>query len=751
MIADLDVIPEALPGAPLLGDDLRRRLAVRLQEMGADYEPRTRHHRPDGSPQYTNRLFLTTSPYLLQHAHNPVNWFPWGDEAFELAAKLNRPVLLSIGYSTCHWCHVMEEETFEDPEIAAVLNELYIPIKVDREVRPDVDAIYMQAVRLLSGGRGGWPLNVWLTPDREPFYGGTYFPARDGDRGTRTGFLTIIKKLSRIYQEEPERVTNTTGRVVPSIKAALEGDMSPADGGLPGVDALDLAAAFYAGQFDPVEGGLNRAPKFPSSLPVRFLLRSYWRTGDAKSLSMVSLSLRKMADGGMYDQVAGGFHRYSTDAKWLVPHFEKMLYDNALLAVDYLEGWQVTGDEQFARITAEILRYVGRDMTAPGGAFYSATDADSRKPDGHVEEGWFFTWTPDELEEILGRDDAQLVTVRYGVTQAGNFEGRNILHVTLPLTDVAAAGGLSVEETESRLQAAREKLYEARKARPAPLRDDKILVAWNGLMISAFARAGLAMDNNSYVEAAANAADFILLNIRDDNGRLWRSYKDGKAENPAFVEDYAFFIAALLDLYEAHGDPRWLREGLALQEILDRHYADGGRGGYYATADDHEELLAREKPARDGAEPSGNSVAALNLLRLATFTTDDRFRAAADQLLTGFAPLLTRSPAAVSEMLLALDWRLGRPREVVVVTAGRRDGSEALLAPVRRGFLPNRVLAVVPQRGRARDLEAMLPLLQGKVAQDGRATAYVCEHGVCQLPTTDPEVLAKQLAAVKPL
>ncbi|MCZ6832455.1 MAG: thioredoxin domain-containing protein, partial [Acidobacteria bacterium] len=713
MIADLDVIPEALPGAPLLGDDLRRRLAVRLQEMGADYEPRTRHHRPDGSPQYTNRLFLTTSPYLLQHAHNPVNWFPWGDEAFELAAKLNRPVLLSIGYSTCHWCHVMEEETFEDPEIAAVLNELYIPIKVDREVRPDVDAIYMQAVRLLSGGRGGWPLNVWLTPDREPFYGGTYFPARDGDRGTRSGFLTIIKKLSRIYQEEPERVTNTTGRVVPSIKAALEGDMSPADGGLPGVDALDLAAAFYAGQFDPVEGGLNRAPKFPSSLPVRFLLRSYWRTGDAKSLSMVSLSLRKMADGGMYDQVAGGFHRYSTDAKWLVPHFEKMLYDNALLAVDYLEGWQVTGDEQFARITAEILRYVGRDMTAPGGAFYSATDADSRKPDGHVEEGWFFTWTPDELEEILGRDDAQLVTVRYGVTQAGNFEGRNILHVTLPLTDVAAAGGLSVEETESRLQAAREKLYEARKARPAPLRDDKILVAWNGLMISAFARAGLAMDNNSYVEAAANAADFILLNIRDDNGRLWRSYKDDKAENPAFVEDYAFFIAALLDLYEAHGDPRWLREGLALQEILDRHYADGGRGGYYATADDHEELLAREKPARDGAEPSGNSVAALNLLRLATFTTDDRFRAAADQLLTGFAPLLVRSPAAVSEMLLALDWRLGRPREVVVVTAGRRDGSEALLAPVRRGFLPNRVLAVVPQRGRARDLEAMLPLLQG--------------------------------------
>jgi len=749
MTVDLDGIPEAMPGAPLLGDDLRRRLALKLQELGAGYEPRTRHLRPDGTPQFTNRLFLTSSPYLQQHAHNPVNWFPWGDEAFALAAELDRPVLLSIGYSTCHWCHVMEEESFEDLEIAAAINELYIPIKVDREVRPDVDAIYMHAVQLMSGGRGGWPLNVWLTPAREPFYGGTYFPARDGDRGARTGFLTIVKELSRIYQEEPEKVAQATGRMVPAVKAALEGNM-PAAGGLPATDALDRAADFYAGQFDPVEGGLNHAPKFPSSLPVRFLLRSHRRTGDAGSLSMVSLSLRKMAHGGMYDQVAGGFHRYSTDARWLVPHFEKMLYDNALLAVDYLEGWQVTGDEQFARITAEILRYVGRDMTAPGGAFYSATDADSRRPDGQVEEGWFFTWTPAELEELLGRDDAHLVTLRYGVTQAGNFEGRSILHVALPLTDVAAAGGLSVEETGSRLQAAREKLYQARKARPAPLRDEKILAAWNGLMISAFARAGLAMDNISYIETAAGAADFILENMRDEDGRLWRSYKDDQAENPAFVEDYAFFIAALLDLYEAHGDPRWLRESLALQEILDRHYADSGRGGYYATADDHEELLAREKPTQDGAEPSGNSVAALNLLRLAAFTTDDRFRSAADQLLTGFAPLLTRSPAAVSEMLLALDWRLDRPREVVVVTAGRRDGSEALLAPVRRAFLPNRILAVIPQGGRARDLETLLPLIQGKVARDGRATAYVCEQGVCQLPTTDPEILAKQLAAVKP-
>jgi uncharacterized protein YyaL (SSP411 family) len=483
---------------------------------------------------------------------------------------------------------------------------------------------------------------------------------------------------------------------------------------------------------------------------VRLLLRHHRRTGDGDSLQMAKLTLRKMAEGGMYDQAGGGFHRYSTDAKWLVPHFEKMLYDNALLTQAYLEGWQVTGDEQFAEIVREILRYVGRDMTAPGGAFYSATDADSLTPAGHSEEGWFFTWTPAELEEVLGAETARLVSLRFGVTSAGNFEGRNILNVSRPLTDLSAGEGISVDEITQRLNAAREELYEARKSRPAPLRDEKILAAWNGLMISAFARAGLALDEADYVQAAAHAADYVLTSMRDDRGRLFRSSRDGKAENPAFVEDYAFMIGGLLDLYEADGAVRWLREAVALQDILDEHYGDAERGGYFTTADDHEELLAREKPTYDGAEPSGNSVAALNLLRLAAFTTDDRYRAAADLLLTGFAPLLQESPGAVSELMLALDWRHDRPREVVVVTAGSAAAAAELLAPVRRTFLPNRILAVVPDAGREAGLEDLIPLIQGKVAAEGRATAYVCEHGVCQLPTSDAQVLAEQLAAPAP-
>jgi uncharacterized protein YyaL (SSP411 family) len=465
---------------------------------------------------------------------------------------------------------------------------------------------------------------------------------------------------------------------------------------------------------------------------------------------MARLSLTKMAEGGMYDQAGGGFHRYSVDHRWLVPHFEKMLYDNALLAVAYLEGWQATGDPFFAQVTREILRYVGRDMTAPGGAFFSATDADSLTPEGHAEEGWFFTWTPDELHELLGPDDAALVASRYGVTQAGNFEGRNILNISRPIREVAAAAGITEDAAAARLESAREAMYEARKSRPAPLRDEKILAAWNGLMISAFARAGLALHDEGYVQAAAAAADFLLTRMRRDDSRLWRSFKDDKAENPAFVEDYAFLIAGLIDLYEAAGDVRWLTAAVELQALLDEHYGDEERGGYFTTSDDHEKLLAREKPTQDGAEPSGNSVAALNLLRLAALTADDAYRAAADRLLSGFSPLLEQSPAAVSEMLLALDWRLDRSREVVMVTGGRRDGAAELMAPVRRLFTPNRVLAVVPQKGRDRNLEKLLPMVQGKVAEEGRATAYVCEHGVCQLPTSDPEVLKKQLQEVNP-
>ena len=703
---------------------------------------RTAHRRPDGSPEYTNRLLLETSPYLQQHAHNPVNWYAWGDDAFAAARRLDRPVLVSIGYSTCHWCHVMEEESFEDLEIARVMNELYIPVKVDREVRPDVDAIYMQAVQMLSGGRGGWPLNVWLTPDRRPFFGGTYFPPRDGERGARTGFLTLLGQLRQVYDDQPDRVTEVATRIVGALQAGLGGNASPA-GDLPDASTLRRAVAFYATQFDDVEGGLNRAPKFPSSLPVRLLLRAWRRTGDEQALAMATLTLRKMADGGMYDQAGGGFHRYSTDEKWLVPHFEKMLYDNALLVLAYLEGWQATGDESLAGTAREIVRYVRRDMTSPEGAFYSATDADSLSPEGHREEGYFFTWTPAELQALLGKEKAGLVASYYGVTSRGNFEGRGILHVSRPLAEVAVEFKVKPEEAAKIVAEAREAMYEARKSRPAPLRDEKILVAWNGLMISAFARAGLAFADSGVVAAAARAADFVLTRMREE-GRLRRSFKDDRAEHPAYLEDYAFLVAGLIDLYEADADPRWLREALALQAVLDSHYRDPS-GGYFTTADDHEKLLAREKPGYDGAEPSGNSVAALNLLRLAEFTSQDRYRAAADGILEAFASTLGSSPAALAEMLLALDYRLDSPREVVVVkpAAGADDGS--LMDRFRALFVPNRILVVTAEGEELAAHAELVPLVSGKRAMDGKVTAYVCKQGVCRLPTSDPDELVRQL------
>ncbi|MFQ5719718.1 MAG: thioredoxin domain-containing protein [Acidobacteriota bacterium] len=744
----LEKIPTALPGGEPLSDDLRRRLAARLASLGPDYEPRTRHRRPDGSPLYTNRLFLESSPYLQQHAHNPVNWYPWGDEAFDAARRLGRPVLLSIGYSTCHWCHVMEEESFEDDEIARVINELYVPIKVDREVRPDVDAVYMQAVQAMQG-RGGWPLNTWLTPDREPFFGGTYFPARDGDRGARTGFLTILQRLSQIYLEKPDQVAQQARQVAEAVKRGLESGGSVSHP-LPGPEVLRQAASFYAGRFDGVHGGVSGAPKFPSSLPVRVLLRHARRTGDAPTLHMAALTLSKMAAGGMYDQIGGGFHRYSTDDHWLVPHFEKMLYDNALLAIAYLEGWQATGDASFAGITRDILRYVGREMTSPEGGFYSATDADSPTPSGKREEGWFFTWTPAEIEAAVGKQRAAIADALWGVTARGNFEGRTILSVVAGTGELAKKFGKTEEEMRAVIADIRAALYESRRKRPAPLRDDKILVAWNGLMISAYARAGLALHSTADTETAARAARFILDRMRTDDGHLHRVFQNGQSAQPAFLEDYAFLIAGLLDLYEADADPRWIEEATRLQALLDTEYADPS-GGYFTTAAGQEKLLAREKPAYDGAEPSGNSVAVLSLLRLAEFTTDDAYRASADAALAAFAPNLARAPASLSEMLLALDFRLDRAVEVVIIRPASGDDGAALLDPLRRTFLPNRVVAVVREGDQQERNSRAVPLLAGKVAIDGQTTAYVCEKGVCQLPTRDPQVFIKQIGRVVPL
>ncbi|MBI1950869.1 MAG: thioredoxin domain-containing protein [Acidobacteria bacterium] len=745
--SDREAVTGGLPGTQAFPPELLERFEARASEMGPDYRPRTRHLRPDGRAKYTNRLFLSSSPYLLQHAHNPVNWYPWGDEAFETAKRLGRPVLLSVGYSTCHWCHVMEEESFEDEPIARLMNETYVAIKVDREERPDVDAIYMSAVQTLTGS-GGWPMTVWLTPDRKPYYGGTYFPARDGARGARIGFLTLLQRLRAFYDEQPERVAQSAEQLVQAIRQGLA---PPAGGdGLPGADVLRSAAALYRARFDPTHGGLQGAPKFPSSLPVRFLMRYQRRTGDEKALGMSALTLEKMAAGGIYDQVGGGFHRYSTDARWLVPHFEKMLYDNALLAVAYLEGYQATGREDFARVAREILRYVERDMTSPQSAFYSATDADSQTPGGHREEGYFFTWTPAEIEKTLGKDRARIVSTCYGVAEQGNFEGRNILHLPRPLPEVARNLRIGPPRLRTILEEARESLYRARAERPAPLRDEKILAAWNGLMISGYARAALVLGEEGYARTATRAADFVLRNLRK-NGRLLRSYKDGRPLHNAYLDDYAFLTAGLLDLFEATGERRWLEEAIALDAVLEAQYEDRPGGGFFMTSADHEDLLAREKPAYDGAEPSGNSVAVLNLLRLHELTTDDRYRRRAERALKAFEPVLERAPSALSEMLLAVDFHLDTPKEIIIVTPSRPDRAGPLLAELRRAFIPNRVLVVVPEGEPLTALSRVVPLVQGKIARDGKATAYVCESRVCELPTTDPEIFAQQIRKVRSL
>jgi uncharacterized protein len=735
-----------LPGAPTFDPSLVRRLEAAVAGRGPGYRPRSRHLNRDGSAVYTNRLILEASPYLIQHAHNPVNWFPWSDEAFETARSTGRPVLLSVGYSTCHWCHVMEEESFEDEEIAGFLNAHYVAVKVDREERPDVDGVYMSAIQSL-GGRGGWPMTVWLTPDRKPFYGGTYFPARDGDRGSAIGFLTLLEKLAATYRTPGNSLIRTAEEVTRALQADLAAS-SPGD--LPGFGLLRGAAEIYRARFDPENGGLAGRMKFPSGLPIRFLLRHHRRSGDEAFLKMAVLTLEKMAAGGIHDQLGGGFHRYSTDPQWLVPHFEKMLYDNALIALDALEAYQATGRAEFAGIARETLAYAQREMSSPRGGFYSATDADSPVPGGRREEGRFFTWTPEEIDAAVGKARGELVRDYYGVTPRGNLDGRNVLHVARPLEEAARRLGISSEKARGELEAAKKLLEAARRERPPPFRDEKILAAWNGLMISALARGGLVLGEEALTRRAARCADLLLQSARR-GGRLLRAVPVAGAPRDGTLSDYAFLIAGLLDLYEASGDPRRLRQALDLDAVLAKHYEDPVRGGFFLTADDGEKLLAREKPAYDGAEPSGNSVAVMNLLRLHEFTTEDRFRQRAVRALRSQAKLLADSPAALSEMLLAADFLLDTPREIVLIVPASRRDADAFLARLAAVYAPNRVLVVAAEGGDLEEQEKLVPYLEGKKTLRGKTTAYVCEKRVCRLPTTDPVAFGRLLEKVEPL
>ncbi|HET8631402.1 MAG TPA: thioredoxin domain-containing protein [Thermomicrobiales bacterium] len=678
-----------------------------------------------------NRLANETSPYLLQHQENPVDWYPWGEEALARARAEDKPILLSIGYSACHWCHVMAHESFEDADTAALMNDLFVNIKVDREERPDLDAIYMEAVQALTG-HGGWPMTVFLTPGGEPFYGGTYFPpeARQG----LPAFRDVLRGVAQAYRERREDVAHNAAALRERIQAGLQlqtpaGDLTPA--------VLDQATRVLAQGFDRTHGGFGAAPKFPQPMALDFLLRQYLRTGLPSLLGMVEQTLEKMARGGIYDQLGGGFHRYSVDERWLAPHFEKMLYDNALLAPVYLHAYLVTGKDLYRRIAAETLDWALREMTSEEGGFYATLDADSEG-----QEGKFYTWTPAEFAALLGEEDARLAAAYFDVTERGNFEhGRSILHLPRDVDVVASREKASIERLGEALDHARFRLREAREERVRPGRDEKILTAWNGLMLRAFAEGAAILERDDYRAAAERAATFLLTTLRRD-GRLLRTYKDGRARLNGYLEDYAFLADGLLALYEATFAPRWLAEARALADAMLDLFWDEEQGLFYDTGRDHEALIARPRGVFDNAVPSGGSVAVEVLQRLGTIYNEPRHSQKATRVLRGLRDAMARFPTAFGRLLCALDFALATPREVAL--AGRRAAPDtlAMLTVIRDHFRPNLVVAL---REPGTEEISQPALLQGRAMHDGRATAYVCERLTCRLPVTTPEALATQL------
>lgn len=729
-----------LPGMPKHSQELAHQLTTTYRLKQRSHSPRTLHIWPNRLPRYSNRLLFESSPYLLQHAHNPVNWYPWGEEAFVLARRTNKPVFLSVGYSTCHWCHVMEKESFENPTMAAYLNRHYIAIKVDREERLDVDGIYMKAVQLFSRGGGGWPMSVWLTPTKKPFFAGTYFPPTD--RWGQRGFLSMLQHLHQQFQKNPLHVANHAHQISDHIRKMSR---STPTAGIPSIQVLQKARQIYQRFFDPVSGGMRGRPKFPSSFGNAFLLRYYRRQKDATALAMVKTTLEKMAYGGIYDQIGGGFHRYSTDAQWLVPHFEKMLYDNALLSILYTETFQVTKQPLFARIAQETLDYVLREMTSAEGAFYSATDADS---DGH--EGTFFLWQPQELDRLLGQPISRYAKTFWGFAFGPNFEGKHILYVPKPLPDTARTLGISPQTLQMAIKHAKQRLYLTRKQRTPPLLDSKIITSWNGLMLSALARAAFVFQRKDYEQQAIRAASFLLQHVRKQ-GRLLRIYKDSVAKYNAYLEDYAFLIAGLLDLFETTQQLSWFQQAQALQQILHRHHWDTKHGGYFRTSRDHETFFVRPKPSFDGAIPTGNSVQLMNLLRFHTWTTQQNYRKLAEQTLRCFGERLQQWPTALSEMLLALDYYHDAPKEIILIKPTPHTSPEPFLQEIRKIYLPNKIILVTTQDQEQTQWSQVFPLVKKKKAISGKLTAYVCMRQVCELPTTDPAIFAQQLRKIQPL
>ena len=682
-----------------------------------------------------NRLIGETSPYLLQHAHNPVDWYPWGPEALERARNEEKPILLSIGYSACHWCHVMERESFEDEAIAALMNEHFVNIKVDREERPDLDAVYMEAVQMLTGS-GGWPMTVFLTPEGKPFYGGTYFPP--ADRMNIPGFPRLLMSVASAYRNNRGEIDRVTGQLTEQMgrSSHIEPGMTPLS-----VETLHQAYSFLASNFDYQNGGFGAAPKFPQPMTPEFLLRYHHHGYNPRALDMVEMTLHKMAYGGMYDQVGGGFHRYSTDAFWLVPHFEKMLYDNALLARLYLHAWQLTKKELYRRICEETLDYVLREMTDPLGGFYSAQDADSEG-----EEGKFFIWSPEEIDRVLGPEDGPAFRSYYGVTTAGNFEGANILNVKTEPTQAANQLGLSLEELEEIIRRGKGKLLAVREERVHPLLDDKVLSSWNGMMLRSIAEAGIALGKEDYLEAANKNAAFLLDNIRPQ-GRLLRSWREGEAKLLGYLEDYACVADGLLALHEATLEGRWLVEAVGLAESMIELFWDDGIGGFYDTGTDHETLVIRPRDVFDNAQPAGSSVAAEVLLKLAVITGRDDYAAKATAPMRALNRLMAGAPGGTGHWLAALDFYVSTPREIAMIGKPGDPATRALLEQVFNRYLPNKVVVggTANAEGAAGVAAVPTPLLEGRGMMNGMATAYVCQNYVCQLPVTDAEGLAAQL------
>ncbi|MBI2472502.1 MAG: thioredoxin domain-containing protein [Planctomycetes bacterium] len=678
-----------------------------------------------------NHLIKEKSPYLQQHAYNPVDWYPWGEEAFQKAVRENKPIFLSIGYSTCHWCHVMEYESFEDEEVAKILNDNFVSIKVDREERPDIDNIYMTVCQAMTGS-GGWPLNLFLTPERKPFYAGTYFPKTE--RYGNPGFIAILKQITNLWKTNKESVLNSSEQVVKVLQTVSE----PSTTETLTQETLKHAYEQFKDNYDNIYGGFGTSPKFPTPHNYAFLLRWWKRSKDPMTLEIVEKTLDRMGRGGIYDQLGGGFHRYSTDEYWLVPHFEKMLYDQALLAIAYTEAYQATGKTFFAEVVHGVFTYVLRDMTSPEGGFYSAEDADSEGV-----EGKFYVWTPEEVIKILGEKDGKIFCDFYDVSKEGNFEEKNILHVDKEMNAFAKLEGITLEELQELLTKAKTKLFAVREKRIHPHKDDKILTAWNGLMIAALAKGAQTLNEPKYALAAMRAADFVLNTLRQKDGSLLKRFREGEAAIPGHLDDYAYFVWGLIDLYEATFEVKYLKAAVELNNLMIDDFSDEKGGGFFFSGKKNEQLIAQSKEIYDGATPSGNSVALLNILRLSRITGSLDLAKLSGQVISTFAETVSNYPSGYAQFLCALDFALGTTKEIVIAGESGADDTKRIISEIRKRFLPGKVVILHPERDAS--IEGIVGFIKEQKPINGKATAYICENYACKAPTNDMNQILKLL------